>query len=59
MDDSREVAKEFVRRLDNNELKKEHLPNQGFEFTKESVEEDLKRHREFLKSEFFEEICKM
>ena len=51
-------AYEFLRRLENDELKKEHLPNQGFEVTKEAVEEELKRYDEFLKSDFFEELCR-
>lgn len=50
-------AYEFLRRLEHDELKKEHLLNQGFEVTKEVVEE-LKRYDEFLKSDFFEELCR-
>lgn len=58
MDESCKVAREFVRHLENDGQEKEHLPNQGFEFTKKSVNEELKRHRELLKSNFFKEICK-
>lgn len=59
MNKSRDVAREFMHRLENDELKKEFLPSQGERLTNESVDEDLKRHRELLKSDFFKEICKM
>ena len=59
MDGTKTVEQKFFRRLDNNELIKEHLPNQGHEFTKESVEADLKKYRQFLQSDLFKEICKM
>ena len=58
MERAYETAGEFLRRLENDGLRKEHLPNQGFEVTKEVVEEELKKYDEFLRSDFFKELCR-
>ena len=59
MENARQVAKEYLRRLEANEIKKEHLPNQGDKLTDEELKKDVQRYDELLKSDFFAEVCKM
>lgn len=54
---SQEFATEFIRRLNNDEIKKDYLPdNSSYIFTEESVQEELKQYNEFLQSDFWKNI---
>ena len=54
---SQEFANEFIRRLNNDEIKKDYLPdNSPYIFTEESVCEELKQYNEFLQSDFWKNI---